>query len=626
MTFSSDASGIGGSITVNGGTLQIGAGGTAGSIGNKAVSLGGNTMVFNRSDNISYSGAISGTSGNVTKVGAGTLTLSGNNAFTGALTVAGGTISVGVATNLGGGTVAISNGGKLFTSAGFTSARAITMATGGGTIEVSTAGFTNTAGLNGSGALLKTGAGTLVLGTTAGNYSGTATIGAGTLVANTTLSSADVTISNTGTLMGTGTLDTVIVQSGGTISPGNSPGTLSVGALTLEGGGSYRWEITAAPGSAGTDWDLISVNGGGGLITLNATSESKFTIDVVGSSPTGFSAGTSYTWDIIDAGSWSTAFTTNVFAINTNNFSAAGTLGEWSLEDNSGNLRLVYTALATDYNVTVDAGATNQGAATGGAALFTGGVGVNKLGAGTLVMTNPLNDYTGVTTVKAGTVSITANAPTNGVGSLGNNTNAVAVGDIAAANAAGFNFGAAVTNDHGLNIVAGTGAADRTIGTTITSGTAVQAGAVTLSTNATFTAASGGTLSVSGVISGAGSATISGAGGTVDFTGNNTTYTGTTTLSSGTLAGRQRQRPRHRRPHPQRWPPGFGQRHRLHSDQRAHGRRQCRIRPSIRRDRIADALRCARPRSRNPQLRREQQHDAVGHHQRQRRRGVDQNG
>ncbi|MFM7559572.1 hypothetical protein, partial [Cylindrospermopsis raciborskii] len=58
-------------------------------------------------------------------------------------------------------------------------------------------------------------------------------------------------------------------------------------------------------------------------------------------SPSNFTASSSYTWDIIDAGSWSESFAANAFLINTNNFSATGTLGTWSVQDSSGNLRLV---------------------------------------------------------------------------------------------------------------------------------------------------------------------------------------------------------------------------------------------------------------------------------------------
>jgi autotransporter-associated beta strand protein len=113
---------------------------------------------------------------------------------------------------------------------------------------------------------------------------------------------------------------------------------------------------------------------------------------------------------------------------------------------------------------------------------------------------------------------------------LGNASSAVVIGDTATAVAAGFNFGAAVQNDRGLSIIAGTGAADRIISTTISSGTATQAGTVVMATNATYSATSGGRLNVSGVISGAGNALITNSG-TVVFSGTNT-YSGTTTVGS----------------------------------------------------------------------------------------------
>ena len=63
--------------TISQGTLQIGNGGTSGALGSGAVTDNG-TLVFNRSDAISVSNAISGT-GAVT-LSAGTVTLSGATA------------------------------------------------------------------------------------------------------------------------------------------------------------------------------------------------------------------------------------------------------------------------------------------------------------------------------------------------------------------------------------------------------------------------------------------------------------------------------------------------------------------------------------------------------------------
>jgi autotransporter-associated beta strand protein len=88
-----------GRTTVSNGTLQVGAGGTSGWIGtstNGAIIYG--TLVFDRSDNVTYSNAISGTGTNV-QIGSGTLKLAGANTYTGATTISNGTL---VVTNVAG--------------------------------------------------------------------------------------------------------------------------------------------------------------------------------------------------------------------------------------------------------------------------------------------------------------------------------------------------------------------------------------------------------------------------------------------------------------------------------------------------------------------------------------------
>src|SRR5262249_21521798 len=67
------------------GTLQLGNGGTSRSIIGDITNNG--TLAFDRSDSVTFSGAISGTGGLV-QSGSGTLTLSGQNTFQGATTVA----------------------------------------------------------------------------------------------------------------------------------------------------------------------------------------------------------------------------------------------------------------------------------------------------------------------------------------------------------------------------------------------------------------------------------------------------------------------------------------------------------------------------------------------------------
>jgi len=82
----------GGGTTVNAGTLQIGTGGTTGSIVGDILNFG--TVAFNRSDAISYGNIISG-SGGLTKQGAGTLTLTTAQGYTGNTNVNGGTLIAG---------------------------------------------------------------------------------------------------------------------------------------------------------------------------------------------------------------------------------------------------------------------------------------------------------------------------------------------------------------------------------------------------------------------------------------------------------------------------------------------------------------------------------------------------
>ena len=81
--------------TVTGGTLQIGAGSTAGALGSGNV-INNGALAFNRSDAITVANVISGT-GAVNKLGNGTTTLTGANTYGGATDVAAGTLAAGLA-------------------------------------------------------------------------------------------------------------------------------------------------------------------------------------------------------------------------------------------------------------------------------------------------------------------------------------------------------------------------------------------------------------------------------------------------------------------------------------------------------------------------------------------------
>ncbi|MBN2580810.1 MAG: autotransporter-associated beta strand repeat-containing protein [Pirellulales bacterium] len=80
-----------GVTTVNGGSLQIGNGASTGSISGNVFNNG--DLIFNRSSYI-YGGSISG-SGSLAKQGNNTLTLTGDNTYTGLTTISGGTLQIG---------------------------------------------------------------------------------------------------------------------------------------------------------------------------------------------------------------------------------------------------------------------------------------------------------------------------------------------------------------------------------------------------------------------------------------------------------------------------------------------------------------------------------------------------
>ena len=95
----------GGVTTISNGTLQVGAGGTTGTLGtSNVVNIG--TLTFNRSDAISYGVVISG-SGRLIQLGSGTLTLTRSNTFSGGTTISNGTLLVNNTTGSGTGTGAV---------------------------------------------------------------------------------------------------------------------------------------------------------------------------------------------------------------------------------------------------------------------------------------------------------------------------------------------------------------------------------------------------------------------------------------------------------------------------------------------------------------------------------------
>ncbi len=175
-----------GTTTISDGTLQLGDGTTNGSVaGNIADNYG--SLVFDNASSQTYSGVINiPNGGSLTKLGSGTLTLTGANTNGGLITVSAGTLACG-ANNVISGAVTVA-GGTLALGSYSESVGAVTLTsgsiTGTGTLT-STSYFavksgTISAVLAGSHGLTKTTSGTVTL-TGANTYTGSTTIYAGTL-------------------------------------------------------------------------------------------------------------------------------------------------------------------------------------------------------------------------------------------------------------------------------------------------------------------------------------------------------------------------------------------------------------------------------------------------------------
>ncbi len=329
-----------GSLTINAGAVIVSNNAVVTSLaGSGGLVLTNGTLTVNNASGSTFSGGVSG-GGTLAKVGAGTLTLTGSAGHGGGTSISGGTLRVGAGGTSGAIAGSITNNALLV----FNRSDAVT----------------NSSAISGSGAVVVDGGGILTLAGTS-SYAGSTTVtNSSTLNVSGSLAST-VSVSSGSTLAGAGTVGGLVLQNGGTVSPGNSPGTLSITSnVTWNGGANYNWQIYDAAGVAGTGWDLISASGQLDLSAL--TVDSKFNINLWSLSAVGpdangsaisFDNSVTNTWTILTAAGGITGLGTNslasLFAVNVAPFNGAAGFanalggGSFSVIQSGNNLQLQFT-------------------------------------------------------------------------------------------------------------------------------------------------------------------------------------------------------------------------------------------------------------------------------------------
>lgn len=273
--------------------------------------------------------SINGASG-----GATVILTNNNNSYTGPTRIFNGTLVFSNDAQLGnGGAVDIGatagNGVRL--AGNWTTNRQVNISF---TNDVNTNGFnwTQNGAFTGSSALNKTGAGTWNLNSTIANstMTGAIVVAGGRFNVNGFLatSTSAVTVNAGARLGGTGEIDRPItVATNGIMSPGASPGTLTVSsrsanAVTFAANSIFEFEVNDATGALGVNWDqLLATNapislGTAMTVQLNGLNNSN-ALGVVSN----FDKTSNYTWQFLTAPSFSgTAFGSVAWTIDSTNF------------------------------------------------------------------------------------------------------------------------------------------------------------------------------------------------------------------------------------------------------------------------------------------------------------------
>lgn len=506
------------------------------------VGLGSNVLTLGNASSTTFSGIISGsgTSG-LTKLGIGTLTLTGANTFSGATTVSAGTLSIGA-----GGVTGTLGNGDVINNATLAINRSDAVALANN--------------ISGTGALTKSGAGTLTL---SGNntYSGATTISVGGLEAGSTTAlstNSAFTLANVATasldlngynntiasLTGGGTLGGNLTLGGGVLTIGNATSTTysgavteagdiikqGLGALTLAGANTYSGTTTISQGTLNIGAAAATGTLGTGAVINNATLQLNRSDDISlanAISGTGelikTTAGTNSTVTLTGNNTYTGLTTILEGTLQVGNGGTQGTIGSWVVS-NAGTLSMNRSDNVTLANAVVGAG------------------GLTQLGTGMTSLTGA-NAYTGTTTITNGILSVGdgAGIGTLGTGSVVNNatlqlnrSNEMVVSNVISGTGNVVKLAAGQVSLIGANIYGGT--------TTISDGilnigfgsTVGALGSGDVINNATLQINRSNAITIANNISGTG-ALVKLAAGTASLTGTNS-YSGTTTISAGTLS------------------------------------------------------------------------------------------
>ena len=466
-----DPLGVGGAILFNGGTLQYSTNNNTDYSARFSAASTAYTIDTN-SRNVTFASAFGGAA-TFTKLGAGILTLSGANTFTGAVTLNGGILSLagtetpGTSGPLGmGGTISFGGGALQFTSTNTTDYSARFSSAAGQQYNIGTNGnnVTFASSLTSSGGTFtKQGNGTLILGG-ANTFTGAVAINGGALQAG----AATVTD-------GTGAVTSDPLGVGGTISFGG--GLLQYSANNATDYSGRFSNVDGQQYSIATNSQTVtfasSLTSNGGSFTKTS---GPGTVILAGANT--FNGGVNINGGVLQAGSAEGASAGPLGAaanasgaVNTISFKNGGTLQysaanqfDYSSRFNNADAQ-TYSIDTNGQNVTL---AANIGSGT---STFT------KLGGGILTLTGN-NGYGGGTTVSAGTLQVGNASGTSATGS-----GSVTVNSGATLQGAGFiNAGAnAITINGTLSPGAGTNAAG-----TITLASTASTGALTLAATSTL--------------------------------------------------------------------------------------------------------------------------------------------